>query len=93
MPILLHLVHRLHPHVGQAATSSRATTPTVGVPGYTEIIQGPGRPHTCRIWHLHNRSHPTLIAMVVTPPTVVDWVADSDVSNHTTPDTGNLTIF
>jgi hypothetical protein len=25
------------------------------------------------------------------PPAVIDWVADSDASNHTTSDAGNLT--
>jgi hypothetical protein len=29
--------------------------------------------------------------MVLTPPTVNEWVADSDASNHTTSDAGNLT--
>jgi hypothetical protein len=31
--------------------------------------------------------------MVVTPPKVTDRVTDSDASNHTTPNTGNLTTF
>jgi hypothetical protein len=31
--------------------------------------------------------------MVVTPPIVIDLVADSVASNHTTPDAGNLIIF
>jgi hypothetical protein len=29
--------------------------------------------------------------MALTPPTVIDWVADSDTSNHTTSDADNLT--
>jgi hypothetical protein len=29
--------------------------------------------------------------MVLTPPTVTNWVTDSDASNHTTSDAGNLT--
>jgi hypothetical protein len=29
--------------------------------------------------------------MALTPPTVIDWVADSGTSNHTTSDAGNLT--
>jgi hypothetical protein len=29
--------------------------------------------------------------MALTPLTVTDWVADSDTSNHTTSDAGNLT--
>jgi hypothetical protein len=29
--------------------------------------------------------------MALTPPTVIDWVADSGASNHTTSDAGNLT--
>jgi hypothetical protein len=31
--------------------------------------------------------------MVVTPPTITDWVADSGASNHVTPDAGNLRTF
>jgi hypothetical protein len=31
--------------------------------------------------------------MVVTPPTITDWVADSSASNHTTSNAGNLTTF
>jgi hypothetical protein len=29
--------------------------------------------------------------MTMVPPAVTDWVADSDASNHTTSDAGNLT--
>jgi hypothetical protein len=29
--------------------------------------------------------------MALTPPAVIDWVADSDTSNHTTSDADNLT--
>jgi hypothetical protein len=29
--------------------------------------------------------------MAFTPPTITDWVTDSDASNHTTSDAGNLT--
>jgi hypothetical protein len=29
--------------------------------------------------------------MALTPPTVIDWVIDSDASNHTNSDAGNLT--
>jgi hypothetical protein len=29
--------------------------------------------------------------MALTPPAVTDWITDSDASNHTTSDVGNLT--
>jgi hypothetical protein len=29
--------------------------------------------------------------MALTPPMVTDWITDSDASNHTTSDVGNLT--
>jgi hypothetical protein len=27
------------------------------------------------------------------PPSLMDWVADSNASNHTTPDPGNISLF